>query len=113
LIEIGIANLESTLPATDNTPATEELRGQIQQLDARLQAVEAKLSGVKTDPIEPETIKDGSEAKLTDSELSDVLGVSSVLIRKFRVDGRKPSSGLMEKLKDWEIKGDRWVKRID
>jgi hypothetical protein len=145
LIKIGIAHLEESLPDTadlSDKSVASELREQIQGLDARLKAVESRLSGdvivhdserssIDTDdttdestqgvsratlvPIfefidnESDTVSD--ERGLTDQELGEILGVSHILIRDYRVNGKKPPAGLMRKLKEWEIKGEGWVKK--
>ncbi|MGL6341544.1 MAG: ParB/RepB/Spo0J family partition protein [Waterburya sp.] len=48
---------------------------------------------------------------LTDQELGELLGVSNLLIRDCRVKGKKPPAGLAKKLQDWEVRGERWVKK--
>jgi ParB family transcriptional regulator, chromosome partitioning protein len=61
--------------------------------------------------IEPEPKEIESDKKeLTDQELGEVLKVSHIIIRDYRVNGKKPPAGLMRKLKDWEILGEGWVK---
>jgi hypothetical protein len=58
---------------------------------------------------ESDTVSD--ERGLSDQELAEVLGVSNLLIRDYRVRGKKPPAGLMRKLKEWEIIGEGWVKK--
>jgi hypothetical protein len=110
LIKIGIAHLDSTLPVTNKT-VTDELQQQLELLNSRLTKVENKLSGVNvTAPIaESNTTED--EKILTDMELSELLGVSNLLIRDYRVKGKKPPAGLVKKLQDWEVKGEGWVRK--
>jgi ParB family chromosome partitioning protein len=57
---------------------------------------------------ESDTVSD--EQELTDQELGEVLGVSNIIIRDYRVKGKKPPAALAKKLKEWEIKGEGWVK---
>jgi hypothetical protein len=112
LIEIGIAHLESALPVTDRS-ITEQLQQAISQLDSRLAKVENKLSGVSiTAPIaESDTSSD--EKILSDIELSNLLNVSNLLIRDYRVKGKKPKGQVLAKAlsEEWEIKGEGWVKK--
>ncbi len=58
---------------------------------------------------EPDTVSD--EQELTDQELGKVLGVSNIIIRDFRVKGKKPPAGLIKKLQDWEVKGKFWMRK--
>ncbi len=51
------------------------------------------------------------DRELTDQELGEVLKVSHILIRDYRVNGKKPPAGLMRKLQNWEVKGEVWVKK--
>ena len=136
LIKIGIAHLESTLPVTQdvtNETVTDKLQQQIAQLDSRLLTVENKLSGVdvtatigKLELTSPRTESEQStelysttttedEKVLSDMELSDVLGVSNILIRDYRVKGKKPRGpALAEALTEhWEIRGEGWVRKND
>jgi ParB family transcriptional regulator, chromosome partitioning protein len=59
---------------------------------------------------EPKEIE-SDEKELTDQELGEVLKVSHILIRDYRVNDKKPPAGLMKKLKEWEIKGEGWVRK--
>jgi ParB family transcriptional regulator, chromosome partitioning protein len=65
---------------------------------------------------EPEVIEsepteiESDEKELTDQELAELLGVSNLLIRDYRVNGKKPPAALAKKLKEWEIKGEGWVR---
>jgi ParB family transcriptional regulator, chromosome partitioning protein len=64
------------------------------------------------EPIEPEPKEIESDKKeLTDQELGEVLKVSHILIRDYRVNGKKPPVALAKKLKDWEIIGEGWVRK--
>jgi ParB family chromosome partitioning protein len=71
------------------------------------------------DPIfeEPESTEQEStetgedEKELTDQELAEVLGVSNLVIRDFRVKGKNPPAALAKKLLEWEVKGEGWVKK--
>ncbi len=114
LIQIGIAHIESTLPVAKGVSearVTEELRGQIKDLDVRLSEVESKLSGVQSDNTEvADRVAVASDEGLSDSELGKVLNLSSSLIYHYRRDG-KANQGVIERLKNWELKGDRWVKK--
>lgn len=137
LIKIGIAHLESTLPVTEDVTAetvTDELQQQIEQLDSRLKTVEDKLSEVdvtapriESEPTSSRTvfqqptesysanISSAREDKkvLSDMELSEVLGVSNILIRDYRLLGKKPRGPALAKAltQHWEIKGEGWVRK--
>ena len=128
LIKIGIAHLESTLPVTKDVTTetvTDKLQQQIAQLDSRLLTVENKLSEVNAiAPIDESassrTAREQSteyephkEKVLSDLELSDVLGVSNILIRDYRVKGKKPRGPALAKAltEHWEIEGEGWVKK--
>lgn len=119
LIRIGIAHLDTSLPATD-TSTTEELREAIAKLNTRLTEVENKLSKANVEQTksykiqEQQTKYDLSEEKvLSDKELSEVLGVSNLLIRDYRLLGKKPRGAFLAKAltEEWEIRGDGWVKK--
>ena len=118
LIKIGIAHLDTTLPVTDEKE-TDELREAIAQLNTRLTEVENKLSNVKPTKSyrveEQPTEYDSSTEKevLTDMELSNVLGVSNLLIRDYRVYGKKPRGAFLAKAltEHWEIRGEGWVRK--
>ncbi len=102
----------SIVPATEEKAAL-ELREQIKDLDRRLQWVESKLSGVSlTAPVEELDITE-SEKGLSDLELAEVLGVSNILIRDYRVYGKKPGGQVLAKTltEQWEVRGERWVKQ--
>jgi ParB family chromosome partitioning protein len=58
---------------------------------------------------EPKEIE-SDKKELTDQELGEMLKVSHIIIRDYRVNGKKPPAGLLKKLKDWEILGEGWVK---
>jgi ParB family transcriptional regulator, chromosome partitioning protein len=111
-IEIGIAHLESALPVTDRS-VTEQLRQAISQLDSRLTEVESKLSGVNITAPNPSSDTSSNEKILTDIELSNLLNVSNLLIRDYRVKGKKPKGQVLAKAltEEWEIKGEGWVKK--
>ena len=121
LIKIGIAHLDTTLPATDREE-TDELREAIVQLNTRLTEVENQLSNTDvTAPIsksptvkeKPVKYNSSTDKVLTDMELSNVLGVSNLLIRDYRVYGKKPRGAFLAKAltEHWEIKGEGWVKK--
>ena len=130
LIKIGIAHLESTLPVTQDVTAetvTDNLEQQIAQLDSRLATVENKLSGLNTtahiaESKSSRTVREQSieyephsEKVLSDMELSNVLNVSNLLIRDYRVYGKKPRGSALAKAltEHWEIKGEGWVRKND
>ena len=49
---------------------------------------------------------------LTDIELAEVLEVSSNVLRRYRISGKKPRlRKVVTQLKEWEVEGDRWVKK--
>lgn len=121
LIKIGIAHLDTTLPATDREE-TDELREAIVQLNTRLTEVENQLSNTdvtapisKSPTVKEKPVKyDSSKDKvLTDMELSNVLGVSNILIRDYRVKGKKPRGEFLAKAltEHWKIKGEGWVRK--
>ncbi|MDJ0899059.1 MAG: formylglycine-generating enzyme family protein [Xenococcus sp. MO_188.B8] len=110
LIEIGIAQFESTLPQSS---ATAGLREEIEELRTRLTIVESKLSQMPSGKTKaaPEPEFDPSDRGLSDSELARLINLSSSLIRRYRLDG-KATPRVVETLKEWEVQGDRWL-RID
>jgi hypothetical protein len=122
LIKIGIAHLDATLPITDKT-VTDELRRAIIELNSRLTEVENKLSSINsaaprklTSPTvkeKPTEYKLHEEKILDDMELSDILGVSNILIRDYRVYGKKPKGQFLAKAltEEWEIKEEGWIKK--
>ena len=123
LIKIGIAHLDTLLPVTDET-VTDELRQAIIKLNSRLTEVENKLSSINsaapiarsTSPTvkeKPTKYKLHEEKILDDMELSDILGVSNILIRDYRVYGKKPKGQFLAKAltEEWEIRGEGWVKK--
>ena len=50
---------------------------------------------------------------LTNKELSEVLGVSNLLIRDYRVYGKKQRGTFLAKAltEEWEIRGEGWVRK--
>ncbi|WP_036487285.1 hypothetical protein [Myxosarcina sp. GI1] len=115
LIELGIGQLESSLSDVEETDT--ELKERVRDLDTRLEEVEAKLSGVNTVAVkaepelepEPEPPADEREG-LSDDELSSLINLSSIFIYRYRRDGHAIPN-VAERLKDWEFKGDRWVRK--
>lgn len=63
------------------------------------------------EPIFEEPDLESDEQELTDQELGEVLGVSNIIIRDFRVKGKKPPAALAKKLQDWKVKGEFWIKK--
>jgi ParB family transcriptional regulator, chromosome partitioning protein len=66
------------------------------------------------EPIEPQEEIESTgedEKELTDQELGELLGVSHILIRDYRVKGKKPPAGLAKKLQNWLVKGEKWVEK--
>ena len=117
LIRIGIAHLDTSLPATDKKE-TDELREAIASLNTRLTDVENKLSNLKPTKSyrveeQPTEYELHEEKVLSDMELSDVLGVSNILIRDYRVYGKKPRGAFLAKAltEEWEIRGEGWVRK--
>ncbi|VEP13112.1 conserved hypothetical protein [Hyella patelloides LEGE 07179] len=123
LIKIGIAHLDTTLPIT-NEAVDSNLQKQIEQLDSRLTEVENKLSETNvTAPIrkqtspkvreQPTEYEPHEEKVLSDMELSNILNVSNLLIRDYRVKGKKPRGQALALAltEEWEIKGDGWVRK--
>jgi hypothetical protein len=116
LIKIGIAHIESMLPVTKDVTdqkVADELRQQIEQLDSRLRTVENKLSSVNVTAPIAKSDTTGDEKILSDMELSELLGVSNLLIRDYRVKGKKPRGSSLAKAltEQWEIRGEGWVKK--
>ncbi|MGL4881315.1 MAG: hypothetical protein ACRC8K_09640 [Waterburya sp.] len=112
LIQIGIAHIESNLPVSDEVSegkVADDLRRQIKQLDARLSEVESLLLRGQSHSIEVAPQIPSGEG-LTDSELSKVLSLSSALIYRYRRDGQA-NRGVVERLKDWQVQGDRWFEK--
>jgi ParB family chromosome partitioning protein len=73
----------------------------------------------KTPDSEPESLEqieesdlETDEPELTDQELGKLLGVSNLIIRDYRVKGKKPPAGLAKKLQDWEVRGEGWVRKL-
>ena len=114
LIKIGIAHLESTLPATDETEEL-ELKEQIKDFDRRLKFIESKLSGVSLTATIEELGPTNEVRGLSDLELGELLGVSNLILRDYRVYGKKPKGKALadELTKKWEVIGDCWVKKSD
>lgn len=118
LIKIGIAHLDTSLPATDKKE-TDELREAIAQFNTRLTKVENQLSNIKQGSKsykveeQPTDYELHEDKVLTDMELSDILNVSNLLIRDYRLRGKKPRGQMLAKAltEEWEIKGDGWVKK--
>jgi hypothetical protein len=53
-----------------------------------------------------------NKQRLSDRQLAEVLGVSSTVISRCRVEGKKPRQRkIAAQLEAWEVKGDRWVKK--
>ena len=119
LIRIGIAHLDTTEDVGDRA-SIDEIRNAIALINSRLTEVENKLSKAsieqtKSYKVEEQPAKyDSSEEKiLSDIELSDVLGVSNILIRDYRLYGKKPRGAFLAKAltEHWEIKGEGWVRK--
>ncbi len=53
------------------------------------------------------------ETGLTDKQLADEFGVSPTMVRRWRTGSSKPRGNNAKRLKQWEIKGDLWYKKID
>lgn len=119
LIKIGIAHLDTTLPVTDEKEI-DELRKAIALINSRLTEVENKLSKASIEQTksyrvreQPTKYEPHEEKILSDKELSFVLGVSNLLIRDYRVKGKKPRGSFLAKAltEEWEIRGDGWVRK--
>jgi hypothetical protein len=78
---------------------------------SRLRTVENQLSGVNVTALRVESAPTEDEKILTDMELSEILGVSNLILRDYRVKGKKPPAGLAKKLQNWSVKGDRLVRK--
>ncbi len=59
---------------------------------------------------EPDTVPD--KQGLTDGELAEILGVNSSTLYRWRVKGTKPRPlKIASKLREWEVRGERWFKK--
>jgi hypothetical protein len=59
---------------------------------------------------ESDTVSD--KQRLSDRQLAEVLGVSSTVISRCRVEGKKPRQRkIAAQLEAWQVKGDRWMKK--
>ena len=67
--------------------------------------MENKLSGVQPGIVKAKP-ESGAEERLSDSELGRLINLSSSLIYHYRIEG-KAHQGVVERLKDWEVIGDR------
>ncbi|ELS03443.1 ParB-like partition protein [Xenococcus sp. PCC 7305] len=61
--------------------------------------------------IESESSSEAPESGLSDRELGQLLGVSSIVIRDCRVKKKQPPAALKKKLLEWEIQGKLWVRK--
>ncbi len=53
------------------------------------------------------------ETGLTDKQLADEFGVSPTMVRRWRTGSSKPRGNNLKRLKQWEVKGDLWYKKIN
>ena len=60
---------------------------------------------------EEESATEAEEKGMSDQELGKLLGVSNLILRDYRVKGKKPPAGLAKKLQNWSVKGDRWARK--
>lgn len=110
LIKIGIAHLdsESNLPVTDKM-AGDELREWIEELDSRLTVVEKKISSKSFTAPEVETEGKG----LNDRELGQLLGVSDMILRDYRVKGKITGGQALAQYleEEWAILEGLWFRK--
>ena len=111
LIKIGIAHLdsESTLPVTDETEEDDDLREWIEELDSRLTAVENQISSVRVTAPELETEGKG----LNERELGQLLGVSDMILRDYRVKGKVTGGQALAQYleEEWAISEGLWFRK--
>ncbi len=50
---------------------------------------------------------------LTDLQLADEFGVNPSMVKRWRTGSSKPRGNNAKRLKQWEVKGDRWYKKIN
>ena len=48
------------------------------------------------------------ETGLTDEQLADEFGVNTSVVRRWRTGASKPRGNNLKRLKQWEVRGDRW-----
>lgn len=111
--------MDTTLPVAEKRKI-DELRQANAELNTRLTAVENKLSKATIEHTksyrteeQPRGYKLHEEKVLSDIELSELLKVSNILIRDYRVKGKKPRGAFLflALTEEWEIKGDGWVRK--
>ena len=111
LIKMGITQVEAEVADSVEWELTEEIREKIQELDSRLTEVESKLSGaIMAAP----SSKSQTEGKgLNDLELGELLGVSNLILRDYRVYGKKPrGQALAQELAEkWVVQDGLWFKQ--
>ncbi|BAU67484.1 parB-like partition protein (plasmid) [Stanieria sp. NIES-3757] len=91
----------------------ESLLAQLEQLiesESTLEVNKANLEPI-FEAAEEESNQETEESGITDDELGALLKVSNLIIRDYRVKGKKPPAGLAKKLQDWEVKGEGWVRK--
>ncbi|AFZ38181.1 ParB family protein (plasmid) [Stanieria cyanosphaera PCC 7437] len=92
----------------------ESLLAQLEQLiesESNLEVNKANLEPIfEAADSEPESNQETEEPGITDDELGALLKVSNLIIRDYRVKGKKPPAALAKKLQEWEVNGDRWVR---
>ncbi|MBE9171467.1 ParB/RepB/Spo0J family partition protein [Pleurocapsales cyanobacterium LEGE 06147] len=62
---------------------------------------------------EEESNTEAEEKGLSDQELGELLGVSNLIIRDYRVKRKKPRGQALARAltEQWEVKGERWVRK--
>jgi ParB family transcriptional regulator, chromosome partitioning protein len=89
-----------------------KLESLLAQLEKLIEfASDSVVNKTTLEPIFEEPDLESGEQELTDQELGKVLGVSKIIIRDFRVKGKKPPAALAKKLQDWEVRGELWSKK--
>ncbi len=112
LIKMGIAWLEAEVSDEEEISNAEELIEQIEKLDLRLTALENKLSSGMIITA-PESSSSTEGEGLNDLKLGELLGVSNLILRNYRVHGKKPrGQALAQELTDnWVVKGELWFRK--
>lgn len=66
--------------------------------------------GIEEDNSEREIEELAVETGLTDEELANELGASASTVKRWRLGSSKPRGLQKKRLKQWEVRGDRWYK---
>lgn len=91
----------------------ESLLVQLEQLiesESNLEVNKANLEPI-FEAAEEESNQETEESGITDDELGALLKVSNLIIRDYRVKGKKPPAALAKKLQEWEVRGEVWMRK--